>query len=438
MPNTLIVSYYFPPVNSIASLRIYQFAYWLPYYNWIPTILTAENIFDNPCDLTYNIDSSKIIRISGHDPIGKIKKVIKKTLTTLGYYNPEPHKKYTDYKSKTEFIKKINPITNVRCPDIAMWWQKKAIKAGLNHISNKRPDIIFSSCGPPSSHIVASKLSKLSKIPWVADYRDLWSWNHMQKRNKTIQFCEEKYERYIVKDAVYFTTVSQDLSDQLACFFNTAGRVSVIHNGYDPEIYQSLIPAKSNKFTISYTGNLYPHQDPHPFIASIKKLKEKATLSSNSFEARFYGINLNNIEQLAERYGVSDIVKCKGYIPYNETIQNQVDSDILLLFGWQNKNQKGILTGKLFEYLGAKRPILCIGPGNDEIETILHETNAGHYCRNEQETFDTLNDWINQWMRTGTVSFHPDDNCVADFSRKRLTRKLAKVFNTVLANGRGN
>ena len=438
MSNVLIVSYYFPPVNSIASLRASQFARWLPEYNWTPTILTADNIYDNPCDLSCRIDPSKIIRIKGRDYIGKIKHVIKQKYKNIKNSNPVQNELPTNYISKTAFLRKINPFTTVRWPDIAMWWQKKAIKAGMNHISNNRTDMIFSSCGPPSSHIVASKLSKLRKVPWVADYRDLWSWNHMQKRNKIIQFCEERYERYIVKDAAYFTTVSQDLSDQLACLLNADGRVSVIHNGYDSETYQRLIPRKLNKFTVSYTGNLYPHQDPHPLLASIKKMKEETVLDSNCFEVRFNGINLNNIEQLAENYGVSDIVTCLGYIPYNEAIQKQVDSDILLLFGWKQLHQKGILTGKLFEYLGAKRPILCIGPGNDEIEKILQETNAGQYCRNEQETFDTLNNWINQWKKTGTVSFHPDNNRVADYSRKRLTKKLADIFNTVLANANGN
>jgi len=428
--NALIVSYYFPPVNSMASLRVYQFAHWLTKYNWIPTILTAENIFSNPCDLNYSIDSSRIIRIKGRDPIGKIKHVIKQKSKNLKNSNPAQN-------GKAAFLRRVNPFSTARLPDIAMWWQKKAIKAGVNHISNNRTDIIFSSFGPPSSHIVASKLSKLSKIPWVADYRDLWSWNHVQKRNKIIQFYEEKYERYILKGADHFITVSQDLSKQLKCFLNT-DKVSVIHNGYDSETYQRLIPRKLNKFTICYTGNLYPHQDPHPLLVSIQKMKKETVLDSNCFKVRFNGINLNNIEQLAQNYGVSDIVTCQGYIPHNEAIQNQVDSDILLLFGWKQTHQKGILTGKLFEYLGAKKPILCIGPGNDEIETILNQTNAGHYCRNEQETFDTLNNWINQWKKTGTVSFNPDDNRVADYSRKRLTKKLVDIFNTTLTNTSGN
>ena len=436
--NVLLVSYYFPPVNSISSLRASQFARWLPEYNWMPTILTADNVYGNTRDLTCKIDSSKIIRVRGRDYIGIIKDVIKQKYKNIKNSNSVQNELTTDYNSKTSFLKKIKPFTTARWPDTAMWWQKKAIKAGMKHISNNRTDVIFSSFGPPSSHIVASKLSKLSKVPWVADYRDLWSWNHVQKRNKIIQFFEEKYERHIVEDAVYFTTVSQDLSDQLSCFLDVNDRVSVIHNGYDPEAYQILIPKKLNKFTISYTGNLYPHQDPHPLLASIQKMKAETALDSNSFEVRFNGINLNNIEQLAKNYGVSDIVRCGGYVPHREAIQNQVDSDILLVFGWKQTHQKGILTGKLFEYLGAKRPILCIGPGNDEIEKILQETNAGHYCRNEQETFDTLTNWINQWKKTGTVSFHPDNNRVADYSRKRLTKKLVDIFNTALTNTSGN
>ena len=149
--NVLIVSYYFPPVNSMASLRVHQFAHWLPKYNWIPTILTAENIFCNSCDLNYTTDSSRIIRIKGRDPIGKIKHVIKQKSKNLKNSNPAQN-------GKAAFLRRVNPFTNARLPDIAMWWQKKAIKAGLNHISNNRTNIIFSSFGPPSSHIVASKL----------------------------------------------------------------------------------------------------------------------------------------------------------------------------------------------------------------------------------------------------------------------------------------
>lgn len=432
MPNALIVSYYFPPFNSIASIRVSQFAYWLSRLGWKTIILTANNSQNCAAPLDQLIDEASIIRIGGNDPYERLRKVVKRMVKTPRGPYAERHIKQSGESKKLKWLRTFNPISNVRWPDNAIWWQNKALKAGLFHLAQHPTDIIFSSCGPPSSHIIASKLSKISGIPWVADYRDLWSLNHMVKRPWPLQILEEKFECHIIRRVAHITTVSHDLSNQIKLLFKIEDRVTVIHNGFETKSYASLNPRKSEKFTISYTGNIYPHQDPRPFITAIKRLKDANIISNHNCQALFYGNNLHPIRPLAEELGVSDIVKCCGIISHTESLQRQLESDILLMFGWQRINQKGIVTGKLFEYMGANRPILCTGPGIDEIEAIIKETRVGTYCCGDNDTFDTLNRWVEEWQSSGMVDFNPNHDRVNDFSCQRLSKKLSDVFDAVI------
>ena len=142
MRNVLIVSYYFPPFNSIASIRVSQFAYWLSKLGWNAVILTVD--YRKPAEdpLDQLVDDASIIRIDGNDPFEMLRSIIKRFMAKPGP-KKDPNIQGTIEEAvenkKIKWLRKLNPVSNVRWPDNAIWWQNKAVKTGLVYLA-KHPE----------------------------------------------------------------------------------------------------------------------------------------------------------------------------------------------------------------------------------------------------------------------------------------------------------
>lgn len=421
-----------------ASPRIPDLATYLHEFGWQASIVTPpisrdSNFFGFPKGF---LDRVKIIEAPYK---GDIFWFWRKIFRLLSFRTDE---------SVTEQIKQSLGITRQRSfidaimkwyqtifayPDAEKTWKKSAVKTASEVIVKEQFDALLSSSPSPTSHIVAYELKKRFKLPWVADFRDLWTLNHNYPYNKIRKYFEERLERRIIACAATICAVTPSLAQKQQLLHKK--HVHVITNGYDPENLNVLVPL-TKKFNITYTGTIYTNkQDPEKIFKALSSLIYNSKINQDDIELRLYGPPLQWLKNKIKENNLTDSVKIYGIIPRAESFLRQKESQVLLILNWEDVSQKGVYTTKLFEYLSAQRPILATGGSRgDEIERILSETKAGVYATTLEEIETALLNFYYEYKQTGRVSYSGNLNKINKYSFREIAGKLAVVLDQIAKN----
>ncbi|MFQ4139212.1 glycosyltransferase [Nodosilinea sp. PGN35] len=223
-------------------------------------------------------------------------------------------------------------------------------------------DMVISTYGPPANHSIAARLKQQTGLFWVADYRDLWHGNPYVPINAALGRLEDWRERRCVAQADLVTTVSEGLATTLSARLNKP--VVTVENGFDLDDLSDiqLHLWGDRKRRLLYTGTLYPgKQTPEPLFAALAQLRADNAAIAESLEVLFYGWNLVSLTAHIKTYQLESLVKVCDPRPRREILALQRSVDALIFLDWQDPAVDGILTGKLYEYMFAGRPILGIG-----------------------------------------------------------------------------
>ncbi len=428
MKKVLIVSYYFPPDTAIGGLRINGLVKYLPYFGWEPIILT-KNLSDN-LSSKYNIINTPYFEYDsiasfkkriGLNPKGSIKKQIGK---------PNLKNKKTFLNVLFSFIEEI-----ITYPDNQKTWYSNAFEAGDKILSNEKIDAIISSSSPIISHIIAHDLKKKHSIPWIADLRDLWTQNHYYYYSNVRKFFDTKLEIKTLKTANVLTTVSEVLASALRILHNEKFIYS-IPNGFDLEESINGNINLSSKFTITYTGSLYQgKRDPSKLFKSLNELIEENKINKKDIEVRFYGPQEDWMKQKIEQYNLQDVIFDYGLVSRDVALSRQRDSQVLLLLLWDHPSEVGVYTGKIFEYLASKRPILAIGGIKGVVNELLEETEAGYFVSSIEDIKNIIIKYYNEYKLNGQISYKGNNSKIEKYSQKEMARKFAEVLdNSIKVN----
>lgn len=313
-------------------------------------------------------------------------------------------------------------------PDTEKLWKGPALKAALAACTGQRFDAILSSSPYPTSHMVAADLKAATGLRWVADFRDLWTQNHNYPYGRLRKRLDERLERRTLRAADAMITVTPDLAERQARFHSRP--VTVLTNGFDPGT-QNVPPAPlTEKMTITYTGRIYAgKQDPEKLLLAVRALTTAGQLDPERVEIRFYGPRHAWLDDLIGQYGLQAIAHQYGSLPRPEALARQRESHLLLLLNWEDRCEPGVYTGKVFEYLAARRPILCTGGhSNTDLERLLRTTRAGFYARTVADIQAILRLGYEQYRQGSPVAFQGDLNAIERFSYRGLARQLAEVL----------
>lgn len=433
----LLISFYFPPFFNPGSVRMGKFAKYLPEYGWEPRVLTVNRAADFSKTMLMEIDESYVFKTpyfilgdlfrgksiinSAGDPTGKINQIEKEKIWN---------------KVALNFVRTLHPIYNTSIINKLVWdpigWYPYALKKGLEILSTEKIDVILSTYNPSLPHLIASKLHNQTEIPWVADFRDLWSHNPLFEKTQPFQFLEERLEKRIMRNCDFLTSVSKPLVKDLATFHSK--NAAVIYNGFDEDDFKGTVYPTS-KFTITYTGQIYTSAlDPTPLFEALANLKQERIISSDNIEVRFFGIfQINNPTVLSKRYDLEDIIKTYGFIPFNESIKKQKESTILLMLGWNDYKFSGYLTSKIFEYMAAGRPILAITYDGSDLAQLIEESGSGIVANNANQIKEILTKWLGEFTQYKKIDSYIDrkPQVIAHYSRKEETKELANILNEV-------
>lgn len=430
----LLITYYFPPTNVIGALRVGKWSKYLSDYGIEPYVLTFESDA-RVAGLPVEISENRVFRTGYSGFVKKVQKRIKSNAVESGgkasdtpVENSGRNVGFVKLLLRTIWLKLTSKITDVRFPDRAFPWYFSAVEEAYKLHEEHQFDAIISSLGPATSHLVAYRMAKKYKLPWIADYRDLWTQNHVDKRNFIHTAIERYFEKRFIKKASLLTTVSEELAESLRALHKKP--THVIQNGFDETDFEgpALQPAVDG-FNVLYTGMIYVgRRDPSLLFEAVSQLKTKNAKFYEEINLIFYGADRKVISDLAKAKGVEDKVVLHDRCSNAEAIMKQRAADVLLLLEWDNPAAKGVLTGKLFEYLGAKRPILAIGPSDGAISKVLSETNAGKLFK----TSDEIVDWLEMIYKrkAANESWENQLNTAnyAGFTRRKQAENLADLL----------
>lgn len=420
----LIISYFFPPYNAMGAVRVGKTAKYLSLLGHDVRVISAKDQ-PLPSTLPLEIDAELVSyapQINIDRPvellIGGKEKVIEKGYSEIKIRNGLAWKLGNVYKKMIHF------------PDRQIGWYPFAVREASELVRTWQPDVVYASATPYTSLLVADTISRRFSIPWIAELRDLWMDNHYRDLPTFRLFFEGKLEKKTLLSASAFVTVSQSLAAILR--EKVSKPVEVIYNGFDPEDYPDRPAlAKDNVLSIAYTGSLYEgKRDIEPLLEALSK----APHLKSRVKIHLYGYGHSKAVNEAKKFNLEGIVENHGMVSYSESLAAQVNADVLLFVLWNDEREKGVLTGKLFEYMGASRPILAIGAANGEAAQLLKAANSGCVANTAKEITEAIDKWLDE--KSNGILSQPMPPIYEDFTRLKQTERLSAFMNSVLINCR--
>lgn len=431
----LMLSYYYPPLGGIGTLRSLKFAKFLPEFGWQPLVLTPEKgVHSYYCEREEgDLPGVEVVRTGYFDLAGKIWGAFRAPRKAGG---GSFEAKGSRSKGKGNYLSKLAKDW-LFFPDQHIGWYCSALKEGLKVTGEKDVTALFSTSSPVTAHLVAQAIKRKTALPWVADLRDLWTQNPYYTKNVLAFRLERALERHILGSADALVTVSAPMARKLAKNHPNKD-ICVITNGFDEEDFCKGFSVNSGlKFTITYTGQLYNlKRSPEPFFKAMASLAEKGAIDLNRVEVRFFGETDPGLQELADRYGLGGSFLATGVVPYPDSLRYQAGSTVLLLLEWGRRDSGDIYTGKLFEYLGARRPVLAVTRDGSIVADLLREANAGEAIAVDKEKWqdrleETLFRWYREFINTGRVGYHGNENVIQRYTRKKTAGDLAALLDKI-------
>ncbi len=258
-------------------------------------------------------------------------------------------------------------------PDSKILWVPYALREARRWVDSQGIDVVFTTSPPQSVHLAGLGLKRRTGLPWIADFRDNWRTKQYERTPTPIhKWINDRQVGRVVRAADRIITVSAPITEDL---MGRSGKsemyFSTLPNGYDPADFAGVQPHSQARFTMTYCGALDPVRNPDVFLRGVElALRDRPELRHKlriQLVGSVYGIDLDG---MIRRYNLDDVVQVVGYVYHKRCIEMMMDSDLLLLMV-SEKTGSDLVTGKIFEYLAAGKPILALVPGGEAEKLIL-------------------------------------------------------------------
>ncbi|MGA3244269.1 MAG: hypothetical protein ABSE41_06620 [Bacteroidota bacterium] len=434
MKKVLIVTYYFPPSGGPGVQRVLKFVKYLPEFGWQPVVLTVQD-GDYPArdeSLLAEIPQHAIVyRTKIFEPYRLYRKLTGKAVNMpVDVENiPQGGKKKSLTESLAEFVRSTFFI-----PDARIGWYPYAVPQGLKIIKEQNIEAIYSSSPPYTTSVIARKLHRATRIPWVAGFRDPWTgFLSTPDRWFIPRAIDERLERAVFNDAnaveAAWRGILKDVTGKVP---GIDQKKLVYHpNGFDREDYPTLKLKKNKRFTVTYTGSMYGKRNPRTFLQAVEGLVSDGKVDPRKIHLKFIGRFGSEVREMLERSSIHDSIEVISYLPHSESVEALLRSDALLLIVDEADGSDEIVPGKVFEYIGAQRPIIGLAP-EGAIAGLMRETRSGLVAANQdipaiQAAF--IECYANFLYHK--PNFEQDREAVKQYDRREITRQLAALLDAL-------
>jgi glycosyltransferase involved in cell wall biosynthesis len=331
-------------------------------------------------------------------------------------------------------MRKLGAVALV--PDTYIGWYPFAVRTAARVLRRGGFDAIYSTSPPETSHLVAHHLYKMSGLPWVADFRDPWMNLHLLPPPTAFHtHLHERLERKVCESASVIVTSRWHL-DIIEDRYPTMRRIAVISNGYDAlklEKYEKLQP-DGGRLRILHAGMLTQKRSAVPFLEGLRMFFDSHPGAVNHCSALFLGPRESENDTAVGELGLGNVVEFRDTVSHDESLRLERTSHILLLIKHSNPVYRGIVPGKLYEYIGARRPILALVP-DGEVKSMIHRLNRGEVAPpdNPHEIASQIGRMY-QLHVDGALHRAYDLSPVTEFDRAHLTGRLAEYLDSVVSD----
>ncbi len=295
-------------------------------------------------------------------------------------------------------------------PDAAVLWNLTAIPAARKIVKRFDIDVVLTTSPPGSVHLVGAAAKELTGVRWAADLRDSLAL-HVHRRHDIRG--ERALARLVARRADALVCASRAIADEMRAL-QPRGPVAEIGNGCDFEDFAGLEYHRSDRFRVTHAGSFFGRRDPRPFLDALAR-------ADRDVVARFVGDFRSADRAYAEQLRLGDRLDLIPYLPRGDVLALQRDSDaLLLLIPEAGGRGRGVLSGKVFEYLAAERPIIAAVPPDGEAAALLRSTGAGLVAAPDDV------DGLVDAMAELTARWHAgelDGTRLTDDDRERLSRR---------------
>jgi glycosyltransferase involved in cell wall biosynthesis len=425
----LIFTYYFPPAGGVAVQRFLKFSKFLPEFGWEPIIVTVKNgsypYYDESL-LSEVSPQLKVFRTNTFEPFelynllrgqkGKSLPVV-----SVGNARKSFFQKFSEYIRANYFI-----------PDARKGWIPFALKCARGILKTEQIDAVITTGPPHSTHLIGLKLKQQYGVKWIADFRDPWTgifYNDILPRTQATKLRDKALEDEVLKQADAVTVISPGLQHEFAARVHN---LKIIYNGYDEADFNQPASNAANKvFTLAYVGNLLASQNVDALWQAIARLHKEGFNLKFELTGRADAPVIDSMENA----GIKSLITVNGFVPHHKAVNRMMTADMLLFVVPDVSGNELILTGKLFEYLGARTPLLSIGPATGNAAKILKDTGRDAIIdyANEEAIYRQLLKAVESFNR-GEVSKFPPKYGHEVFTRKNQTAEMAQLLNAITDN----
>ena len=418
----LIVSFCFPPNNVVGAVRVGKLAKYLYERGHRVRVVCGSYGSDNT--LPVEIPAGDVLCAS-HFEVDRIFDPLVRLLrwpfrSQSGQASAEPARSIpTSKPSAPRGLLRRHYYAALQVPDSKVGWMPAALMAGRHAIAQARPDVVFASGPPFTSLLVARRLAREARAPLVCELRDLWTENPYYEYPGWRRRVDRLLERHVMAGANGLVATSPLAASRLAAVYNKPS--IAIFNGFAEEDFppRNGTLKAGGPLRVVYTGNIYRgFRDPSVLFEAMALLGE----DGRNIMVEFYGPAIDEVRPLADSFGVASQIRIQPRVPYRESLALQRDADVLLLMQWNDPRDAVSIPAKLFEYLGARRPILFHGYEGGTIADIIRERGAGLASNNPSLVASQLSRWLTE-KRAGAIPDLPLE-ARAGLSRTEQFREL--------------
>ncbi len=429
MKRVLIISYYWPPSGGGGVHRWLKMTKYIPDLNWQPVIFTPANgeapVIDESL-LNQVHPSVEVVTSPIWEPYSFYKKFTGKKSDEKVYSGFINDKKESFTQKLSVFIR-----GNFFIPDARKFWINSGAKVLSKYLKNNPVDAIISTGPPHSTHLIASKVVKDHNIPWIADFRDPWTNIDFYDQLKLTPWADKKHrrlEQLVLKSASKIVTVSSHWADD---FKQLSDRdVTVIRNGFDHADFENSGITLDATFSICHVGSMNKDRNPNA-LWEVLASKVKDPDFAKNLSIKLIGQVDHFIFEQIKKFELEPWLTHIPFLPHSEVISHLQQSQVLLLPINDTPNSLGVVPGKLYEYMGAQRPILGIGPLNGDSAEILRDSAAGEMIG--YEDISGVNDLISKYFKSYKENnLHVSANDIQKYSRKSMAELYVKTIESLL------
>ena len=353
MKRVLMIAFHFPPVAmGSGHLRTLGFVRSLPELGWEPTVLSANAAAFPRVDaenLKLIPDNCRVHRAFAFD--------VRRHLSIRGKY-----------------------LGLLAQPDgWASWWPA-AVWQGLRLIHRHQINVIWSTYPIMTAHCIAHTLSRMTGLPWVADFRDPVA-SSVGAENRFSIASQNRWEQRVAAHATHTVFTTRAAMQSFGTLYPNAARnkrLSVIPNGYDEATFADLpttAPRQSRQpLLLVHSGILYPDgRSPLPFFTAMANLKATGRLTEADIKIVLRASGSEVVyEKELHRLGLGCMITLAAPVSNHQALCEQTEADALLLFQGGRFNQQ--IPAKVYEYLRIGRPIFALIDQDGDTAALLRET----------------------------------------------------------------